>query len=186
MIERLPVINDREYSLYITPIAPASATGVPARQSRRQRETEAVLSLVRHCFGTASQYGHTPQGAPAVDGETKLSVSHSAHYAALLTGPAGRPMGVDIEEMRPAQLRRVAGRFLSPREWDLFRTDEELLWAWAAKEAVYKAAGIAALSGPEIALERPYGPCAFVGGRRYRLSSVRTAGYLAVAAIAPA
>lgn len=183
-IEELPVINDRQYSLYVCRIAAPQGDGT-ARQSRRSRETAAVRRLVDHCFGTDAIYGHTDSGAPTVDGAAKLSVSHSTSYAALLTGPAGHPLGVDIEQLRPAQLQRVSKRFLSPREFTIFRSDEDLLWAWTAKEAVYKAAGIRALSGPEIALERPYGACAFVGGRRYSLSSVRAADFLAVAAIGP-
>lgn len=185
MIEILPVISNRECTLYVTAIECPGA-GMSQRQSRRRRESEAVQRLVANCFGAGAVYGHTPGGAPTVDGRQNLSVSHSSGYAALLTGPAGLAMGVDIEQLRPAQLRRVARRFLSPREWTIFRSDEELLWAWTAKEAVYKAAGIPGLSGPEIALERPYGHCAFVNGRRYTLSSVRTTDSLVVAAVSKA
>lgn len=178
-IDELPVINDPKLRLFVTDIESGD------RSTRRRREQQAVARLIEHVFGPQARCAHTASGAPVVEGldseSPGISLSHSARFAALVTGGT-RPIGVDIEEWRPAQLRRVADRFLSADEREIFLLAGDLLWAWAAKEAVYKAAGIRSLAGPDIRLSRPYAPEAEAAGRTFKLSTLVTTAYTLVVA----
>lgn len=106
--------------------------------SRRERERAAVAGLIASLFGPDARLGHTPLGAPYLVGGPHISVSHSAHYAAVAACTEA-PIGIDIEEERPEQLERVAPRVMTPDE--LAAYSGRLLQAWTIKEAAFKAAG---------------------------------------------
>ena len=117
------------------PLAPCCATG------RRESECRAVEALLSHLLPGAT-LSHLPSGAPVADRPVCISVSHSRRIAVLAV--ASRPIGVDAEENRPEQLRRVASRFVTEAEEALCPS---LLHAWTAKEAAFKAVpGLVALS----------------------------------------
>ncbi len=116
----------------LTPLEPV------AQGDRRAAERVAAAALAEHLFNAGCVLSHTDQGAPRVDGR-QVSISHSRTHAALAFHPAAA-IGIDLESPRP-QLQRVKSRFLSAEELDAFgSSDELLLKAWTAKEAVYKAA----------------------------------------------
>ncbi len=145
---------------------------VSAPCRRRDRERDAVRCLVGHIFGTGAEYCHNADGSPYIAGSDKfISVSHSREHAVLAVSDTPG-LGVDIEQMRLSQLRHVSERFLGRNELPMFADDRHLLWAWCAKEAVYKAAGKPGLSGPEIELATPLCDEACVGNRRFALSTV--------------
>lgn len=107
-----------------------------SKMSRRDNECCTVRDLLAAVLPGATIM-HYPSGAPYVDIDgVFISVSHSQHYAALAV--AATPIGIDIEEPRITQLQRVASRFMSP---DDYKACPDLLRAWTAKEAVFKAAG---------------------------------------------
>lgn len=131
---------------------------------RREAERRAVEALVQHLLPGAT-LGHLPSGAPTVDREVCISVSHSRRMAVVAVAPS--PIGIDAEEDRPEQLRRVASRFVSEAE-EAF--SPSLLWAWTAKEAAFKAVpGLVALS--DVALLSTTE--AEAGGRSLHLCSAR-------------
>ncbi len=111
--------------------------------SRREAERAAVGRLVAEAIGTDVAVMHREDGAPYIFGGPHISISHSRDLAALAISPA-HPVGIDAEQWRET-LRRVAKKFLSDVEMELFTSDNELLRAWTIKEAVYKIAGGAAL-----------------------------------------
>lgn len=113
----------------------------------------AVPQLIERLFGAQERVLHDPDGAPMLaSGRAQISISHSRNFCAVMVHPALR-CGVDIEQPRPEQLARVQIKFLTPRELDA-RID--LLTAWTAKEAVFKAAGNPRLSLTAIdTLSRP-------------------------------
>lgn len=122
--------------------------------SRHEAEREAVMRLLAKRFGSGTELLHDADGAPAVSGSSyRISISHCAGMAAIATHPTLR-IGIDIETARP-QLMRVRHKFLTEQEVDRYRSIDELLWAWTAKEAVYKAAGIAGLPLHAIQLGSP-------------------------------
>jgi phosphopantetheinyl transferase len=133
---------------------------------------EAVCWLIANHVGPYVELHHDADGAPLLRGsELHISVSHSRRFAAIALHPAYR-IGVDVEEMRPAQLRRVQSRFISLSEaaqWAA--TDSQLLAAWTIKEAVYKAAATPGLSLTSINLSAEPGAALLPDGRRF---AVRT------------
>lgn len=129
------------------------------RHSRRDVEKAATAQLVTTLFGSEATVVHNPDGAPLLmlpDGATpapKISISHTIRTVALAVGHTGRHIGIDIEQPRQ-QLVRVARRFLSPEETAIHAASEEnLLRAWTAKEASFKAAGIPGLTLADIRLD---------------------------------
>lgn len=117
----------------------------PAELSLRRRERIAIEALIFEAFGEVLPLDHLPNGAPALPVAASISISHCNGLAALSVGPEGTRIGIDIETLRP-QLQRVAPKFLSPAEMELYNKDlESLTAAWTLTEAAYKAAGIAGL-----------------------------------------
>lgn len=124
-------------------------------------ERKAVGELLEEAFawkGCAVSLGHTESGAPYVAGlPESISVTHCRGLAALAVCANECRVGIDAEaSSRGAQLRRVAGKFLSGEQqlqWG--GADASLLRAWTIKEALYKGAGIAGLPLKEIPLAMP-------------------------------
>jgi len=108
--------------------------------TRRERERVTAARLMTAAAGAPCDILHRPDGSPvAACGGMEISVSHSRHIAALAVSRGGR-VGVDIEEYRTRQLKRIAPRVLSPAELAVYGTgDASLLRAWTLKEAAYKA-----------------------------------------------
>mgnify|MGYP001042062475 CR=1 FL=1 len=153
------------------------------RGTRRRRESKAVQRLLDYFGFSESDYRHSASGAPYIkDSALHISVSHSLDYAAMAVS-LQPGIGVDIEQLRPAQLQRVASRFLSGREQAEYSTPDLLLWAWAAKEAIYKSAAIPGLSGPEIELESAFCRLASVEDKYFRLSTLYSVDYCCVVAL---
>ncbi|MCM1292502.1 MAG: 4'-phosphopantetheinyl transferase superfamily protein [Bacteroides sp.] len=141
-------------TIYLQPIE-----GWEDRKDRRSREREAIRTLIDRVFGGLYSLDHDIHGAPlliAANGCTekppRISISHGAAMAVLAVSHDGRRIGVDIER-QSEQLRRVAPRFLSAGEYDRFASSDMLiLKAWTAKEALFKAVGIAGLTICDILL----------------------------------
>ncbi len=141
---------------------------------------EAVAELIRRRFGADVRLVHDADGAPRLVGATEeISISHSRRFAALMVSPAGR-CGVDIEEPRLEQLSRVKSKFLTPEE---LAAEVDLLAAWTAKEAVFKAAGTPGLGMSMIDTLSAPGFALIPDGRRFRLSTVVTSDYTLTSAL---
>lgn len=133
----------------------------------REAEREVVSALLAHLLPGA-HLSHLPSGAPVVDARRCISVSHSRRIAVLAAADA--PIGVDAEENREAQLRRVAPRVLTEQE---MAACPDLLLAWTAKEAAFKAVpGLASLLDVTLLSERE----AEAGGKRLTIESVMVEG----------
>ena len=146
-----------------------SAELVPG-ESRRESERATVAELLRSHYGREMTLGHTESGAPLLqDADENISVSHSARRAVVTL--SRRPgVGIDTETLRP-QLERVKKKYLSAEEQRVYRELHDLLWAWSAKEAVYKAALIPGLPLAEgIRLRGAYADV--TGGGLYKLVTI--------------
>jgi len=108
--------------------------------SRREAELAAETALLDRAFPEGYVLSHTQEGAPFIAGrDIHMSISHSRSHAALALCRE-RPVGIDIETVRP-QLARVASRVFSEEELAVYGTNQcGLLRAWTLKEALYKAA----------------------------------------------
>ncbi len=139
-----------------------------------------VARLIAENVGPDVRLLHDPDGAPLLAGSPMhVSVSHSRHFAAIALHPCLR-VGVDIEEPRPEQLRRVIAKFLTEPELPLW--NDRLLAAWTCKEAVYKAAGVRNLPLGAIDLTTD-GIAVIPDGRRFALQTVETPDYTLTTAL---
>ncbi|MCM1520838.1 MAG: 4'-phosphopantetheinyl transferase superfamily protein [Lachnoclostridium sp.] len=125
---------------------------IDAALPRRQAEQMAVEMIVRLHIGEGFSIAHDGAGAPYIEGYAPLSVSHCRDEAVIAVSDDDRPIGVDIETERE-QLERVRLKFLTEDEVNTFASLHDLLRAWTAKEAVYKAALTPGLALDEIRLE---------------------------------
>ena len=88
---------------------------------------------------------HDPSGRPLC-AEHSISISHATDeagqlWAAVVSGPIGTPLGIDLERPRP-QLARVAPRIFSQSERELIAGRPALQSVvWNIKEAGWKAFG---------------------------------------------
>lgn len=139
------------------------------RQPAREAEREAVDILVAEVFGNSATLIHTPDGAPHISGfDGWISISHGAGMATLAVDRT-RPVGIDVEAPR-AQLQRIARRFMSPKEYEVYGGSlPMMLRAWTAKEAVFKAAGVSGLTIGEIYIHAD-GATAEARGAEFELS----------------
>ncbi len=101
-----------------------------------------TVSLDASCFDCGK-----PHGKPRVVGSSlEVSVSHSGDWVVLAVTD-GTPVGVDVEELRAAEVDGLAGVAFSPEELTTFETVSPsdrrgaFFTYWARKEAVLKATG---------------------------------------------
>ncbi|MCM1518783.1 MAG: 4'-phosphopantetheinyl transferase superfamily protein [Pseudoflavonifractor sp.] len=143
------------------------AVAAKTRSDNRRREILAGRGIVRMALGI--DLVHDQYGAPATQtGNVNISLSHAREMIALAVSP--RPVGIDIEFPR-RQLVRVATKFLTQRELERYITLPQLLDAWTAKEAVFKAAGHPDMTISEVEMTDPV--TATVRGQSFRLTHIR-------------
>lgn len=90
----------------------------------------------------------TESGKPFFDGgDVHFSVSHSGSIWACLMGK--QPVGLDIQEKKPARWKNIAERFFTEAERDFVaRKGEDAFWRiWVAKEAYVKYLGTTLAEG---------------------------------------
>jgi 4'-phosphopantetheinyl transferase len=86
----------------------------------------------------------TAQGKPYAENcALEFNLSHSGKWLVCAVGD--QPLGVDIEAIKPRNLR-IAERFFTQREQEFLAPDQEdallrFLQIWTAKEAYFKALG---------------------------------------------
>ncbi len=141
---------------------------------------QAVSGILRERFGDGVRLVHNDDGAPQLVGsQLEISISHSRRYAAVMLSDRG-PCGVDIEEPRLDQLTRVRSKFLTPGE---MTAGIDLLTAWTAKEAVFKAARTPGLGLSMIDTHSTPGEALLPDGRRFRLQTEITPDYTITTAL---
>lgn len=126
---------------------------------RLAAERQAVARALAAAYpdNPAVSIGHNPDGSPflqGIDNPPPISISHCRQLAVLAIGLPGMKIGIDCESRdRSAKLRRVASRYLSPVQMTQWGDDDDrLLTAWCIKEALYKAASLAATPLEDIPL----------------------------------
>ncbi|MCR9172959.1 MAG: 4'-phosphopantetheinyl transferase superfamily protein [bacterium] len=110
------------------------------RHIKRQREFIATRALRHELYGY-QEIHYTTEGAPYIDLDTYISISHSKNMVAIAENHLF-PIGLDLELIRP-NIQEVMHKFLSIDELNNFDcTDVQLLTSiWSAKETLYKLAG---------------------------------------------
>lgn len=133
--------------------AVAAAFDSPERRRSYIASRGLLRAILGHVAGVAPnelvfRYGR--RGKPELVGppsDLQFNMSH-AHDVMLLAVARGRRVGVDIEHIdEPGDVRRIAARFLSPRDRDAIerlpadRQRAAFLRCWTRKEAYMKARG---------------------------------------------
>lgn len=102
----------------------------------------AARNLIAKAFPN-HELAFTAHGKPVLfPNSAHINHSHAGDYALFIQHP-NRPVGVDIEQLRP-QLKKIYPRFCNPEELSWLGADphlQTLLLIWCAKEAMYKAIG---------------------------------------------
>lgn len=106
----------------------------------RKREYVATRVLRSMVFGN-EHILYSEIGAPYIEGEGFISISHAPHVVGLAFCKLFQ-IGLDLEPIRD-KARVVKNKFLSSRESGLLNTDDivEMTKVWSGKEALYKLAG---------------------------------------------
>ncbi len=107
---------------------------------RRRREFMATRILRHRAIGFQHiNYDHN--GAPYINNEGFISISHSTNEVGLAINPNFK-IGLDLESPRD-NIRSLMHKFLSEQEKETYNTDDilEVCKIWSAKEAMYKLAG---------------------------------------------
>jgi len=107
---------------------------------KRQREFIATRILRHELFGFEHIH-YTTEGAPYINKDTFISISHSKNLVAIAFNEQF-PVGMDLELIRH-DIGRVMHKFLSERELSEFDCSDPVLVTsiWSAKETLYKLAG---------------------------------------------
>ncbi len=116
------------------------ASGTPAKRIQRA----AVRALVSELFpeGLPIRYD---ERIPKLSGsERGISITHDAEFVAVQITLEEVPAGIDLQKCRPAQLERVAKRFLNPSELEVVdgctpgERGKMLNLLWCCKESLFK------------------------------------------------
>lgn len=107
--------------------------------SRRMEFT--ATRILRHSIFGYSHIHYDTHGAPFIENEGFISISHSKNTVAIAINPEFK-IGLDLEEPRKSILE-LKHKFLNDREISTWDCDDYLnvTKIWSAKEALYKLAG---------------------------------------------
>ena len=103
--------------------------------------------LLYDAFGDGARharYEHGARGKPHLVGGRPFNISHAGDYAVLALSQ--RAVGVDLEQVRPIDWRRIAGRFFHRLEMQYLENAADpqaaFFTIWTLKESFLKAEGI--------------------------------------------
>lgn len=107
---------------------------------KRQREFIATRALRHELYGYEHIH-YTREGAPYIDKDTYISISHSGNTVAIGENHSF-PIGLDLELIRP-NIQQLMHKFLSEEEQAQFDCSNitTVTSIWSAKETLYKLAG---------------------------------------------
>ncbi len=145
---RLDAVDDAQLARWETWLAPEKRARTDRQDDTHRKQTVcadalARLMLAELCGGApqALRFARAASGRPSCPAlPLSFSLSHSGGYAACAV--SARPVGVDLEEVRP--LRPALTGILSEEERDWMGDDAaRFAWLWTAKEAMLKCRGAA-------------------------------------------
>ena len=99
----------------------------------------AVRSLLNFANISPNNLHYTNNGKPYLLNGPHISFSHTNDFAAIAVGKS--PIGVDVERHR-TKVKRVAQKFVNPKDQAPLDTIVALTDLWCVKESMYKAISI--------------------------------------------
>lgn len=133
--------------------------------------------LLYAAFGESARRAHyerVGRGKPLLPDRTPFNITHAGDYAVLALST--KPVGVDLERIRPVDWQKIAERFFHPEERAHLLSAKdpltEFFRIWTLKESYLKAEGIGFSVSPAsfaILPDEP-GNAHFLGETAYRFS----------------
>ena len=103
------------------------------KSEKRKLEILAVRTLLKEMCGN-SKLDYNKYGAPILDNNKKISISHSKKLVAIIVSEL--KTGIDIEIISERVLK-VKNKFLSYSD-NIDESQEDLTIAWSTKECIFK------------------------------------------------
>jgi phosphopantetheinyl transferase (holo-ACP synthase) len=155
-------------------------------KSPKYKLQQAVKLELLEQLGLTSLLKYQPDGKPLLKDGRHISISHSGYQVAVALSET-IPIGLDIQ-LPVDKVMRLTDKFATEQEKRTTDNPEKAVFLWAAKEAVYKAAGYQGLPFKQIHIERQDGLPVFAGFRWkqrehfFRLTSKKINGLIMVLA----
>ncbi len=104
-----------------------------------EKAKELVKTLGKEALNKEIEIKYLENGKPYFEGnERYISISHSKED--VLVGINKKPIGVDIEVIRPFE-KKLIKRYFTPEEAEFIDTEEKFFLVWTVKEAFLKLTG---------------------------------------------
>ncbi len=103
------------------------------KSQKRKLEILAVRALLKEMCGNV-KLDHNKYGAPILDNNKKISISHSKQLVAIIVSES--KSGIDIEIISK-RILKIKDKFISSYE-NINESQESLTIAWSTKECVFK------------------------------------------------
>ena len=127
-------INENISTSFLTPEEIIELSAI--KNQRRRQEYIAIRNLRTHLFGKIP-ISYNQHGAPFIDLEKNISISHSKEYAVIAYSDK-HPVGVDMEE-KDRNISLIEKKFISKEEYRKFCHEKgNSIKIWCIKEALYK------------------------------------------------
>ena len=102
----------------------------------------AIRSLLAVANISIDDLRYSNTGKPYLLNGPYISFSHTIDFAAIAIGTV--PIGVDVERHR-SKIKRIAKKFINPKDQAPLNTIADLTDLWCIKESIYKAVSIPGL-----------------------------------------
>ena len=103
------------------------------KSEKRKLEILSARALLKEMFGN-SKLDYNKYGAPILDNNNKISISHSKQLVAIIISEL--KLGIDIE-INSERVLKIKNKFLSDND-NTNESQEDLTIAWSTKECVFK------------------------------------------------
>jgi len=103
------------------------------KSQKRKLEILAVRALLKEMCGNV-KLDHNKYGAPILDNNKKISISHSKQLVAIIVSESKSAIDIEIISKR---ILKIKDKFISSYE-NINESQESLTIAWSTKECIYK------------------------------------------------
>ena len=111
------------------------------KQFHPSRQAELLfMRILMHAAHKTYEVHYEESGKPYINKPLEISITHSGQY--ILIASSSKPIGIDLEGSAE-KCAKVYKKFLHQSEQKNFElgSAKSILWAWCAKEAIYKGVG---------------------------------------------
>ncbi len=109
-------------------------------QLTHKRNLEIVVSrlLLHYLLGIKTHFTKDENGKPFLPNHNaSITFSHSKNMVACMVDIVGKPIGIDIEQIRD-RIKLIAPKFVTPKDITGFESTKHFHIVWGAKEVLYK------------------------------------------------